>query len=264
MFLFLSKFLPLLIYPLGLSILLLILGLLFSDDKRWLRGMTIVALLLLLIGSNRWVSVYLARSLEWQYLPASEIPQAEVLVVLGGATEPQQYPRPTVEVNSAGDRVTYAAQLYHDGKAPVLLLSGGNVTLIEGKATTQADEMANLLEKMGVPKERMLIQPLSQNTHDDAEYCAQILKEKGISRVLLVTSAIHMPRSVALFRHLGVDVIPAPTDFTVTQDGLDSLNSFQPDSFLINILPNTSSLSLTTNALKEYLGLLVYRLQGWL
>jgi uncharacterized SAM-binding protein YcdF (DUF218 family) len=79
-----------------------------------------------------------------------------------------------------------------------------------------------------------------------------------------VTSALHMPRSVALFRHLGIEVIPAPTDFTVTQAGWDNLFAFEPQSFLINILPNASSLGLTTNALKEYLGLIVYRMRGWL
>ena len=82
--------------------------------------------------------------------------------------------------------------------------------------------------------------------------------------MLLVTSAIHMPRSVALFKHQGIEVIPAPADYTVTQQGWD--NMFSPDlpSLLINLLPNASSLSLTTNALKEYLGLFVYHLQGWL
>ncbi len=62
----------------------------------------------------------------------------------------------------------------------------------------------------------------------------------------------------------GIDVIPAPVDYTVTQEGLNRLNSPDVPSLLVNLLPNASSLSLTTNAMKEYSGLFVYRLQGWL
>jgi len=91
-----------------------------------------------------------------------------------------------------------------------------------------------------------------------------MLKEKGITRVLLVTSAMHMPRSVALFEHQGIEVIPAPTDYTVTREGLENLSSLDPQTLLVNLVPNTSSLSLTTNVMKEYIGLMVYRLQGWL
>jgi uncharacterized SAM-binding protein YcdF (DUF218 family) len=193
-----------------------------------------------------------------------EIPQAEAIVVLGGGTESAQYPRPLVEVNSAGDRVIYAAQLYHQGKAPVILLSGGNITWLGGRTTTPAQDMAELMEMLNVPAEAVWLQSESENTRDDAELSVQMLKERGVRRILLVTSAIHMPRSMALFEHLEIEAIPAPTDYTITQAGWDNLFAPDPQAFLVNIMPNASSLSLTTNALKEYLGLLVYRLRGWL
>ncbi|MBE0697775.1 MAG: YdcF family protein [Anaerolineaceae bacterium] len=91
-----------------------------------------------------------------------------------------------------------------------------------------------------------------------------MLKEKGFTRVLLVTSAMHMPRSVALFKHDGIEVIPAPTDYTVTESGMENLQSLTLESFFINLMPNTSSLSLTTNVMKEYIGLLIYVIRGWL
>ena len=264
MFVFLSKFLPLFVYPLGLGSILLALALILRGRRRLQTGLLVGALVVLGLGGNRWVSYGLARSLEWQYLPAEEIPQAEAIVVLGGATESGQYPRPTTEVNSAGDRVLYAARLYKQGKAPVILLSGGNITWLSGRTTTPAAEMADLMSLMDIPPQALWLQPASENTQEDAEFSAQMLKERGIQRVLLVTSAIHMPRAMALFRHQGIEAIPAPTDYTVTQAGLDNLASLEPQTLLVNLMPNASSLGLTTNALKEYFGLLVYRLKGWL
>jgi len=110
----------------------------------------------------------------------------------------------------------------------------------------------------------MVLQTKSQNTYEDAVFSSEILKEKGINRILLVTSALHMPRSVALFEKQGLEVIPAPTDFTITEDGWQQTFSPNTETLLTNILPNSSSLGLTTNVIKEYIGLLVYRLQGWL
>jgi uncharacterized SAM-binding protein YcdF (DUF218 family) len=264
MFVFLSKFLPLFIYPLGLIFILIILALIVRRRPRLQTALLAGALIILYIGSNRWVSYTLARSLEWQYLPLNPVPQADAIVVLGGATESKQYPRPTVEVNSAGDRVLYAAQLYKDGKAPAILLSGGNITWLDGRLMTPAAEMAQILNLVGISSTDIWLQPRSQNTYEDALYSSELLREKGITRVLLVTSAMHMPRSVALFYHQGIDVIPAPTDYTVTQAGLENLAALDPQNILINLMPNTSSLSLTTNVLKEYIGILIYRFKGWL
>lgn len=263
MLIFLSKFLPLLVYPLGLGSILVAAALFLRKRRRLQTGLLVAALLVLFIGSNRWVSYILARSLEWQYLPPDPIPSAEVIVILGGGTESAQFPRSEVEVNSAGDRVLHAARLYRQGKAPTILVSGGNITWLGGRTMTPAQEMADLLELMGVPESAIWLQPASQNTQEDAEYSARMIKEKGIQRVLLVTSAMHMPRSVILFRNMGIEVIPATTDFTVTQAGWDNLFSFEPQAFLVNLLPNSSSLGLTTNALKEYLGMFYYRLRGW-
>jgi len=265
MFVFLSKFLPLFVYPLGLIFILVILALIFRRYRRVQIALLVAALIILYISSNRWVSYQLARSLEWQYLPLNPVPQADAIVVLGGGTESVQPPRSTVEVNSAGDRILYAAKLYKDGKSPVILLSGGNIIWLNGRTTTPAEEMAGILDLAGIQQEDgVWLQSKSQNTFEDAFYSSQMLKEKGISRVLLVTSAMHMPRSVALFKHQGIDVIPAPVDYTVTDPGLANLASLEPETLLVNLMPNTSSLSLTTNVMKEYIGLFIYRLRGWL
>jgi uncharacterized SAM-binding protein YcdF (DUF218 family) len=263
MFVFLSKFIPPLIYPLGLSIALVGLALLLHKKPRLRTAAEVAALLLLLIGSNRWVAYSLARSLEWQYLPSGEIPPAEVIVLLGGGTEPAQTPRPQVEVNGAGDRILYTAALYHQKKAPAILVSGGNITWLENRSSSPASDMVDLLQLTGVPPEAIWLEDQSQNTYENALYSTQLLSQKGITRVILVTSAMHMPRSMALFRAQGIDPIPAPTDFTVTSAGWAELTS-SPSAFMVNLLPNASSLSLTTNVLKEYIGMLAYKLRGWL
>ncbi len=264
MFVYLSKLLPLLIYPLGLSILLLILALVLSKYPKWRKGMLITALVILWLGSNRWVSFSLARSLEWQNLPPDPMPNTEVIVLLGGGTEPGDAPRPMTEVNSAGDRVFYAAKLYQAGAAPIILASGGNLDFSEERGSTPAEEMTELLLLTGVPESAIWQQSNSQNTYEDALYSATMLRERDITEIILVTSAMHMPRSKALFEKQGIHVTPAPVDFTITERNWES--TFRPglDEFLIFIMPNSSSLGLTTNVLKEYIGYLIYGLRGWL
>lgn len=264
MFVYFSKLLPLFVYPLGLACFLLVITLIMDQHKKWRRGLLIAALALLWLASNRWVSYALARSLEWRHLPSNDPPQAEVIVLLGGGTESGDYPRPMTEVNSAGDRVLYAARLYQQGAAPAILVSGGNLDFSSSRGTTPAQEMTELLLLTGVPQEAIWQQNRSENTYDDARYSVEILREKQITEVILVTSAMHMPRSKALFEQLGVSVIPAPVDFTVTALNWESLFHPNPGEFVINLLPNVSALGLTTATLKEYLGMLVYGLRGWL
>lgn len=265
MFVFLSKFLPAFVYPLGLATLLLAVGWLFLRRKPRVQfAFLAAAFLILFIGGNRWVSSALARSLEWQYLPTQEPPNSEVIVVLGGGTETALPPRPMVEINSAGNRVLYAARLYRQGKAPHILLSGGSIDFMGPRASSPAQEMADVLVFLGVPSDALWLENQSQNTYENALYSAQMLRQKGITRVILVTSAMHMPRSVALFKHQGIEVIPAPADFSITQAGWDDL--WKPDlaSFLVNLMPTTGSMGLTTDSLKEYLGIWIYHLRGWL
>ena len=263
MFIYLSKFIPPFVYPLGLACLLILAGLLLYRHLRWQRASLILALALLLVGGNHWVAYGLMRSLEWRYLPPREFPSAEVIVVLGGGTLAASYPRPTVEVNGAGDRVLYAAWLYHHGKAPYLLLSGGSIDWLSDQPSP-ADDMATLLEQLGVPRSAMWLETRSRNTYENALYSKEILQAKGIQRIILVTSAWHMPRAVGVFEHMGLQVIPAPTDFTVTVGEIPTGQPTLALQSLMDLLPSVENLSYTTKAMKEYLGIRAYHLRGWL
>ena len=264
MFIFLSKLLPLFVYPLGLAFLLLLLAVLSSANRKLSMAYIILALAILWLSSTTGVSNLMARSLEWRYKPPEEIPTGEAIVLLGGGTEPAIYPRPGVEINGAGDRVLYAAQLYKDGKAPIILLSGGEITWLNDGSATPAEDMAKILSSIGVPSEAMIIEDRSRNTYENALYAKELLGEKGINKILLVTSAMHMPRSVALFEAQDFEVTPLPVDYSVVENQSAESQDSIFITKILNIIPNASNLTLTTNALKEYLGTFIYQLQGWL
>ncbi len=158
----------------------------------------------------------------------------------------------------------YAAQLYKEGKAPYILLSGGDIEWLSTGATTPAEDMATLLVKMGVPENALWLETESKNTYENALYAKKMLDEQGINQILLVTSAMHMPRAVALFEKQGFEVTPLPVDFSVTDSISASSGQGILVSKLIDILPSASNLAMTTNAMKEYLGYFIYKLQGWL
>ncbi|MCC9078716.1 YdcF family protein [Litorilinea aerophila] len=263
MFLFLFKLLPLFIYPLGLACLFLALGLLLHRRPGWQSAGVSLALLTLLVFGNRWVAKGLASSLEWQYLPEGEIPEAEVIVILGGATRPHEDPRPLTEVNEGGDRLLYGAWLYHQGKAPAVLVSGGYIEWL-GSTTPEAQSMRESLLLLGVPDEAIWLEAESRNTYENGLRVQAMLEPMGIRRIILVTSAMHMPRSVLIFRKLGFEVIPAPTDFMVTQAEMAYLRRGDWQVQLLNLVPAADNLELSTRVLKEYIGILVYRLRGWL
>jgi uncharacterized SAM-binding protein YcdF (DUF218 family) len=156
--------------------------------------------------------------------------------------------------------VIHAAKLYREGKAPKVLLSGGRVEW-RGKEPSEAEDMSTLLQAMGVPKMAILLEPDSLNTRENAVNVQKMLKPLGINDFLLVTSAIHMPRSLMIFRKLGMKPIAAPTDFQVSTQSLDLPS---PEAKLLALVPDALALKNTTAALKEYVGIFVYRLKGWI
>jgi uncharacterized SAM-binding protein YcdF (DUF218 family) len=263
MFLYLSKLLPLFFYPLGLVSISLMVALVTLWKRPRIAAIAIsLGLTLLLVCSNAWVAKFLVRSLEWQYLPVNPIPNAEAIVVLGGATKSANQPRSTVDLSEAGDRVIYAAQLYRQKKAPRIILSGGRIDW-RGSGSPESADMANVLISIGIPSEAIIQEPNSLNTYENAVNVKKILVSRGINKILLVTSALHMPRSVKIFQRQGVDAIPTPTDFLVSGAELQEL-SVTPKSAILNLLPEVNNLQQFTSAVKEYIGSFIYGLRGWL
>ncbi|MBN1303665.1 MAG: YdcF family protein [Anaerolineales bacterium] len=260
---FLSKFLPQLVYPLGLAFFLLLFLVLLGKQKGWHRNIILMVMLLIWLGGNPWVAAALTRSLEWRYLPLEEYPQADAIVVLGGGTNPPAYPRQTVEINNAGDRVLYAAYLYHQHRAPYILATGGRLAWAANQEHNPAEEMSTILQLLDVPETDVWLEGKSVNTRQNAEFSSAILEEHQVKTILLVTSAFHMPRSVYLFEQQGFEVIPAPTDYSMTASDWENLTHPSWETLLLNLIPDAGSLSGTTTALKEYFGMIVYRLRSF-
>ena len=259
---FLSKFLPLFLYPAGLVTLLILLTFVFWKKRRLALKFLIFAFAILLVAGNKYTATAFARTLEWQYPPLAKGTTADVIVVLGGGTEPAVEPRSMVEVNAAADRVLFGIKLYQEKAAPILLLSGGDIDFIDDSPSTPADDMAALMEMLGIPREAMIIQNASLNTQQDAEYSCELIKQNGFDEVILVTSAFHMPRSVALFEKQGCLVNPAPVDFSITQQSWENLTHPTIAEFILDLLPSYSHISTVTKTMKEYFGIWYYQLSG--
>lgn len=270
MFVYLSKVLPNLVYPAGIICILLIAALFFCKTVKSKNIMLGAILLFVLIAGNKLPGAYLIRCLEQTYPVYDGSEKADAIVVLGGGTVPRSAPRQTVEVNGAGDRVIYAVKLYRDGAADLILTGGSYIRWRDGDVQTDdevsspASEIAELLAMFGIPEEAILVQDRSVNTYEEAVEDALILKELGITKILLVSSATHMRRAVALFENQGLEVIPAPTDFNFSDQEWENLLRFDAATAYSFFLPTIGSMETLQSAVKEYLGYFIYRLRGWI
>jgi uncharacterized SAM-binding protein YcdF (DUF218 family) len=154
------------------------------------------------------------------------------------------------------DRLLVAFRLYRAGKAPLVFCSGGNNPLgNQAGKPPEATWMAQLLEEWNIPATAIQIESGSINTRENAVRSYQILAPRGIKRILLVTSALHMPRASGAFRKAGFDVIAVPADFRT---------GWGEATVLDKVLPSAHNLLASDAALHEWLGIATYRLRGWM
>ncbi len=246
-----------LLYPTSVSLLLLCLGLV---SKKWRQLCLLLAVLVLVVCGNGFLVARLMRHLESQHLPPIPMPTADAIVVLSGGVYGRTPPRQSVEIGDAGDRLLYGAYLYRAGKAPNIIVTG-NVGTAGIAPRPAAEDMAELLQTVGVPTSAIVKELQSENTRDHAANLCPVFRERGFSRVLLVTSALHMPRSVGVFRRLcpAVEFIPAPTDFrTVDEAAVPWYRQSQ------RLLPTPRTLLDFSDAAHEYVGIAYYHVRGWI
>jgi uncharacterized SAM-binding protein YcdF (DUF218 family) len=251
-----SKVLTLVAMPLGLGGLAALVGVLCLALSRRVLGsaLVLVGLVWIWLWATPVFSDWVRWSLEGPYppIPVESQPRADAIVILGGAMQGALPPRLHPDLGSAADRIWHGARLYHAGKAPLIIASGGRLewNLSEGP---EADGMGRLLVDLGVPRERILLEGKSRTTYENARELKPLLAEHGIGPVILVTSALHMRRAVATFQTAGIRVLPAPADHEVVSQARRTPLDFVPDA---------EALEGSSRALKEYLGLLVYWLRG--
>jgi uncharacterized SAM-binding protein YcdF (DUF218 family) len=155
--------------------------------------------------------------------------------------------------------------LFRDGASGVVLVTGGSIEWLTPQGVgPEANAMVSLLTFLGVPGDAVWLESESRNTYENALFSKRMLAEAGMDEVLLVTSAMHMPRSMMLFQAQGLRVRAAPTDYLVSDAEWRHLWRGGPTATLVNLMPNVEYLTYTTRALKEYIGIFIYDLRGWL
>jgi uncharacterized SAM-binding protein YcdF (DUF218 family) len=253
----LSKFLPAMLFPAGLAVLLCLLAawLAFRKGAAAAGCVALLAGLTLYASASPIVSEWLMRGLERRYPPSTEYPKAAAIVLLAGGMAPSLPPRVEVETNSAGDRPLHAARLWKRGLAPVIVATGGYIPFLTNAKEGDADLYAHLLSEIaGIPDSVILRVPGTRTTHEDALFTSALFDSTGMKKdILLVTSAAHMPRAAALFRKAGFVVHPAPTDYQAEESG-----PFK----VISLFPGGGAMVMTYSALNEYVGMLAYRMLG--
>lgn len=253
MFFILSKVLVYLVYPLPMvCLLLLTASFSWNRRQRLARGLVITSLAFLWLLSTP-VADLLLLPLETAY-PVVENPgHADAVVVLTGMVDAKAARGEQVELGQAADRILAGVELIRSEKADYLLIAGGSGDLFD-QSISEALTLEGLALRLGVPADRILLDRSSRNTHENAVQASRLLEEMGLSNVILVTSAFHMPRSMGCFAKEGLRPHPYPVDFRGHRGGYDPLSW----------LPRVGNLQGSTTAVREYMGLVVYRLQGYI
>jgi uncharacterized SAM-binding protein YcdF (DUF218 family) len=252
-----TKVLTQLAMPLGFGGVLILFGIAASllRRRRLGTGLSLAGLLWISLWATPLFSNWVRRSLEGRYRPIAleALPNADAIVVLGGAVAGVAAPRLYPDLTASADRVWHAARLFHAGKAPLVVLSGGRLPWDEAQGP-EADAMLRFLTDLGVPEDKVILEERSRNTYENARETERLLEAGGGKKVLLVTSALHMRRAQATFQDVGIDLVAAAADYEVETERKLTLLDFLPDA---------GALEGSSRALKEYLGLWVYRLRGW-
>lgn len=173
--------------------------------------------------------------------------QAIVVLAAGRFEQAVEYGGDDIPDYVALARLRYAAKLQHETGLPILV-SGGNVST-HGVRASKADSMASALRNDFATPVRW-VEGVSDTTAENAQFSARLLRQDGVSRILLVTDAMHMPRAKSVFEKAGLDVVAAPTMFLGS-------GFIAPADFA----PSAEGLRRSYYALYEWTGLLLYRVR---
>lgn len=170
------------------------------------------------------------------------------MIVLGGTINPQlSAAHDEISLNGSAERLTSAVMLGREYPNARIVFSGGNSQLIGGRP--EADFALRFFEQLGIPRSRLAIEAQSRNTAEEAIYCKKLIAPKPSERWLLITTAMHLPRAVGVFRQVGFPVAPYPVDYRLT------------DRASVLTL-NSGGMGMTDAAVHEWIGLFAYWLTG--
>ena len=255
MFFIASKIFEFFLAPAHLAIFLAVIGaaLLYTRFWRWGRRLAAFGAFALLLMAYGPIGHFLAAPLEARFPPPEgEMPAPDGIIVLGGTIDEKlsaERDRPVMV--DAAERLTAPIALRRKFPDAKIVFTGGTAAL-RGSAHSEADGVKRFWRDMGLDRGDILYESRSRNTHENAIFTRELAQPKPGERWLLVTSAIHMPRSIGIFRKAGFDVIPYPVDFRTNGD---------VSRIVFPRFP-TKALGLVEFAAHEWAGLVAYRLTG--
>jgi len=243
---YLHKILPLIFSPLMLVIGLIILGIVFNLRKFSLIGVIILILSSLPIISNKFIA-YLEK--DYQPIEVAEIENVDAIVVLSGMIrvvgdeENLKY-----EFTDSVDRFFAGLDLFNNNKAPILILTRGKMPWSIGIA--EGEYLKELAIKYGISEENIILTDEVQNTDQEAKAIKKILTNDN-ARIILVTSAFHMPRAEKVFKAANINVIPFPVDF----------QNSKSKTTIMGFIPSAEALFDTSHFVREMIGRVYYNLK---
>jgi uncharacterized SAM-binding protein YcdF (DUF218 family) len=255
LFFVLSKTLGILLLPANFLVGLGLLGVILLVTRfAWFgRKLLVVSAALLAICSFSPLGNVLLYPLESRFPPWDAGRGApDGIIILGGPIDTDMSAAHHTSVTRNGaDRLFAGAALASRYPNARFVFTGGSANLVSSDAK-EADYAEEIFIGLGIPKTRLIMERLSRNTYENAEFTKALVAPKPGDRWLLVTSAYHMPRSVGLFRKAGFNVEPYPVDWRV--GGRADLLGFTNFSL--------DGLARTETAVREWMGLVSYRLTG--
>lgn len=249
----LKKIVAPLFFPLSLCLEILLAGIfLLWFTRRQKTGKIIVSfgVVILIALSYGVASEKLLRPLEYKYPPMTDVSavlDVEWVVVLSGGNSPDARLPITGQLSHASlVRLVEGIRIHRKLLKSKLILSGGGAF----NTVTEAKTMADVAVALGMNDKDIVLESESRDTKDQARLIRKIV---GHNRFILVTSASHMPRSIALFQKRGMRPIPAPIGHKITER-----QNITPSMFF----PQALRIDETEKAFHEYLGLVWAKLRG--
>ena len=184
---------------------------------------------------------------EYTLKTPKEIINSDAIVVLSGNASPIETEEGVIFQWGDPDRFFGGISLFKAGKAPTLVFTGGKLPWDKSNQT-EGDYLKGEAISQGVPEDHILVTQAVQNTAQEADAVKALLDDED-TKIILVTSAFHMPRATSLFEAEQLIVIPYPVDF----------KSINGERTIMSFIPSTGGLNGTFNALRELLGRLYYR-----
>jgi len=248
----LSKLLPDIVSPLGLVLSLLLVSLLLRKRHKLRTAASLLAVVVLVFFSLPLTSNFLVATLENRYppIPIAQLPESDVLVLLGGSVKLPMAGMERAELGPSGDRLALTSSIYKAGKVKKILISAGNLFRPD-HLESEAEYTAKILSEWGIPRHDMILEEESGNTYENALYTKQLLKSEEADSVLLVTSSLHMPRARALFCAAGVNTLGVTANHWNTMANPISKS---------NWFPQAVSFRSSSRVIREYMGIVVYGL----